>query len=309
MTRVLFIFLDGVGLGEDDPEVNPFARASMPAIEGILDGRRLLADVPPLETKKATFLGVDARLGLDGHPQSASGQATLLTGINVPAEIDGHYGPKPNPPIAEILRTDNLFMQIHKRGANAALLNAYPPRYFDAVNSGHRLYSAIPLAVTAAGLDLMTSDDLNAGRALSVDFTGKGWAEQPGFPPAPIYTPGEAGNLLADLSQGYDLAWFDFWPSDYTGHRGTMEQAVKLLESLDAVFDGLLRSWENRQDLIVVTSDHGNMEDLSHRGHTDNPVPALLIGPSHLRRNFAKSLVDLTNFAPAVLRTIFGDES
>ena len=28
--RLLFLFLDGVGLGVDDPEINPFSRANTP---------------------------------------------------------------------------------------------------------------------------------------------------------------------------------------------------------------------------------------------------------------------------------------
>jgi 2,3-bisphosphoglycerate-independent phosphoglycerate mutase len=308
VSRVLFLFLDGIGLGEPDPKTNPLVKASMPTIEGLLMGKRLVAGVAPLWGPDATLLAVDAQMGVPKTPQSASSQASLLTGRNVQAEIGGHYGPKPNQAIAEILRRDNLFIQIKARGGSAALLNAYPPGYFQAIDSGRRLYSAIPLAVTAAGLTLMSSDDLEAGRALSADFTGAGWAAQPNFPPAPVYQPEAAGRLLAQLSSGYDLSWFDYWASDYAGHRQDSDAAISLMESFDGVVAGLLDAWAGRHDLIVLTSDHGNMEDLSARGHTLNPVPALLIGPEDLRRRFAKDLTDLTGFAPAVLGTIFGAE-
>ncbi|NIS80408.1 MAG: hypothetical protein GTO14_09425 [Anaerolineales bacterium] len=152
----------------------------------------------------------------------------------------------------------------------------------------------------------MTAEDLQEGRAIAADFTGAGWVAQPDFPPAPVYPPAEAGALLAELSQAYELTWFDFWPTDYAGHRATLDQAIHLLESLDAVLDGLIAAWEFREDLIVLTSDHGNLEDLSVRGHTRNPVPALLIGPTRLRQQFAYGMQDLTDIAPAVLRTIFG---
>ncbi len=309
MARVLFLFLDGVGLGPDDPETNPFAAAEMPTLHRLLGGRRLLAESAPFEGEQATLLAVDACLGVEGLPQSATGQAALLTGRNVPAEIGGHYGPKPNQAVAEVLRQGNLFMEVVRRGGKATLLNAYPPRYFEAIESGRRLYSSIPLAATLAGLDLKTAEDLQARRAISADFTGRGWVAQPGFPPAPVHTPQEAGALVARLSLDYDLTWFDFWPSDYVGHRRDMAQALALLENFDAVLAGLVEAWQGRQDLIVVTADHGNMEDLSQRGHTLNPVPALLIGPLDLRRDFARDLKDLTDFAPAVLRAIFGQAS
>lgn len=304
MSRVLLVFLDGVGLGDDNPTRNPFAAANTPVISRLLAGRKLVLSAAPFEGEQASLLAVDACLGIEGNPQSASGQATLLTGRNIPAELGSHYGPKPNAGIAAILQGDNLFMQVARLGRSSALLNAYPPRYFEAINMRRRLYSAIPLAAVAAGMHLMTAEDLQAGRALSADFTGQGWVAQKGFPPAAVYTPAEAGRILARLSSGYDLAWFDFWPSDYMGHKGDLRQAVALVETLDAVLGGLVEEWGERQDLVVLTSDHGNLEDLAARGHTRNRVPALLIGPTKIRKAFAAGLSNLTQFSPAVLRTL-----
>ncbi len=305
MRRLFLLFLDGVGLGEADPRRNPFAAAATPSLSGLLGGRKLLAASAPFDGALATLRAIDACLGVAGLPQSASGQAALLTGRNVPAEIGGHYGPKPNPPIAAILQEDSLFQEVVRRGGGAALLNAYPPRYYEAIDRGRRLYSAIPMAVAAAGLPLMTSEDLQAGRAFSADFTGMGWREQPGFPPAPVYSPDEAGRLLAEVAADYALSWFDYWPTDYAGHRGTLDEAVGLLENLDAVIGGLVAAWDYTEDLIVITSDHGNLEDLSARGHTRAPVPALAIGPVGLRRRFVAGLRDLTGIAPAVVQCLF----
>ncbi len=308
MTRVLLLFLDGVGLGSADPAVNPFVAARMPALTSLLGGGQLVQGQAPYEGPQATLLAIDACLGVANTPQSATGQAALLTGRNVPAEVGEHYGPKPNPAVASILRQGNLFAEVVSRGGSAALLNAYPPRYFEAIDSGRRMYSAIPLAVDTAGLELMTDVDLREGRALSVDFTGEGWAAQPGFPAAPVYTAIQAGKLLAEMSARYDLSWFDYWLSDFAGHRGEMGPAIELLERFDRVLGSLVEAWQGRPDLIVITSDHGNLEDLARKGHTVNPVPALLIGPQALRRSFATGLRDLTSFAPAVLRTLFGPD-
>ena len=306
LARVLFLFLDGVGLGPDDPQVNPFAAANLPNFSELLNGRRLVAGSAPWDGDRASLRAVDALLGVDGSPQSATGQAALLTGRNVPALVGEHYGPKPNQAVAGIVRADNLFKQVVQRGGSAALLNGYPPRYFQSIESGHRLYSSIPLAATAAGLELKSVEDMQAGRAMAADFTGAGWAAQPGFPAAPIYSPEQAGHQLAVLAQRYDLAWFDYWVSDLVGHRGELADAVTMLENLDAVIGGLARSWGDRGDLIVISSDHGNLEDLSRRGHTRNPVPALLIGRREERLAFAATLQDLTSFAPAILALIFG---
>lgn len=297
---VFFLFLDGVGLGADDPAVNPLARAEMPNLQGLLGGRRLTASAAPCENGRATLLALDANLGVPGLPQSATGQAVLLTGENVPAALGHHYGPKPNPAVTEHLKNGTLFSRMKAGGKRAALLNAYPPRYFHGIQSGRRMYSAIPLAVTHAGIPLHTAEDLYAGRALSADFTGAGWRERLGHADAPVLTPNQAGAKMAALAGELDFAMFEYWPSDYAGHGQNMNAAVGLLTALDAVLGGLLEAWDDNGGLILITSDHGNIEDLSTRRHTANAVPCLLIGPLEARRGFAEGLVDLTGIAAGI---------
>jgi hypothetical protein len=297
--RLLFIFLDGVGLGADEPETNPLARAHMPTLSNVLSGRKLLAGAAPAETERATLLSIDANLGVPGLPQSATGQATLLTGVNVAAEIGEHYGPKPNAAVARVISRGSVFSRLAQAGKRAALLNAYPPRYFRAVDSGQRLYSSIPLAVTGAGIRLFDHEDLFAHRALSADLTGEAWISMLGFPGAPVLEPTQTGELMAALAAQYDFSMFEYWSTDYAGHKQDMPWAVRQLETLDLVLAGLLKRVEQDQ-VILLSSDHGNMEDLTTRRHTNAPVPALIIGESIARRSFAAGLRDLTGIAPAI---------
>jgi hypothetical protein len=104
-----------------------------------------------------------------------------------------------------------LFSRFAKEGRKAALLNAYPPRYFDGIDSGKRLYSSIPSAVTNAGFPLFRHEDLLAGRALSADFTGEGWRTMLGFKDAPVMGANEAGQKLASLAKEYDFCLFEYW--------------------------------------------------------------------------------------------------
>jgi hypothetical protein len=300
--HTLFLFLDGVGLGADDADVNPLARAALPTVRSLLDGHAPTASAAPFHNARATLLGLDACLGVNGLPQSATGQAALLTGRNVPALVGEHYGPKPNPPVAAVIREDNLFKRLAAAGRTAALLNAYPPRYFHGIESGRRLYSSIPLAVTSAGLPLFTIDDLYAGCALPVDFTGQGWRSMLGYTDTPLFAPEEAGRKLRELALGYDFSMFEYWPSDYAGHGQDMAKAVELLDTLDPVIGGLA---EGEGDLLtVITSDHGNLEDLGTRRHTANPSLCLLLGPEQARRKFAEGLADLAGITPAILRSV-----
>jgi hypothetical protein len=255
---------------------------------------------------EATLLAIDPGVGVRGLPQSATGQAILLTGKNIPAELGYHYGPKPNPEVAAHLSDGTLFSRFATAGRKAALLNAYPPRYFHGIDSGKHLYSSIPLALTNAGLSLFDHNDFFAGRALSADFTGEGWRTMLGFPDAPVMDPPRAGRKLASLAREYDFALFEYWASDYAGHKQQMETAINLMEIFDGVLGGLM---EERDDetLILVTSDHGNMEDLSTRKHTDANVPALVIGNKKAREEFTGGMTDLTHIAPAIWKTVMRD--
>jgi len=299
--HILFLFLDGVGLGQPDFEHNPFVTAEIPTLTRLLNGQRPLADTPRTESERAVFIPTDAALGVPGVPQSATGQATIVTGLNVPELTGGHWGPKPHPGIVEVIQRESLFIKLKQRGLEAALLNAYPQPYFDNITSGRRNYSAIPLAVVAGGYALLTSEDMHKGRAFSVDFTGEGWRRDLD-PDAPLYSAREAGHKLAEVAQTRSFSFFDHWATDYAGHRSDLAEARHLLENFDAVLGGLLEVWDDEAGLIVITSDHGNLEDLSHKHHTLNRVPTLVVGQA--RREFADGLTDLTHFAPAVLKAL-----
>jgi len=301
--RVLFIFLDGIGLGANDPETNPLARAKMPNLNALLDGRSLLKESAPFVGDNATLLAVDPAVGVDGLPQSATGQAMLLTGVNVSAEIGYHYGPKPNPEVAAYLNGGTLFSRCADNGKKAALLNAYPPRYFHGIDSGKRIYSSIPMAVTKAGIELFKQEDLFAGHALSADFTGEGWRNMLGLPETPVMTPQEAGRKLALLAMKYDFSLFEYWASDYAGHKQQMDTAIGLMESFDGVLGGVVEEMGDEL-LVIVTSDHGNMEDLSTRRHTNANVPALVIGEKTAREKFTKGMTEITHIAPAIWKTV-----
>ena len=171
---VHIFFMDGVGLGGPDPEVNPFVTARLPRLAELLGKEWYVQGNGPIHRERATLVPTDANMSMPDRPQSATGQATILTGRNVAQLVGQHYGPKPNKPVAELIRQGTLFHEVVSAGGRAALLTPYPQGYFDAIQSGKRLYSAVPLAATSAGLQLMTADDLKNGRAISPGFGGQG---------------------------------------------------------------------------------------------------------------------------------------
>jgi len=300
--RVLLIFLDGIGLGEDDPAVNPFAAAHLPTLTALAGGQRWLRGAVRHDNGRACFVPTDARLGVPGRPQSATGQAAMLTGRNVPAEIGEHYGPRPNPAVRAIIDEDNLFRRVVAAGRSAALLDAYPPRFHDHIARGKRLPSAIQQAVLSAGLPLFTEREIYSGEGLSPDWIGEGWRTELGYRDTPLYSRAEAGQRLAKLAAGYSFSMFSTWITDTIGHRGPLERGVAYLELFDAVLASLVDAWDDEAGLIIVTSDHGNLEDLSTRHHTENDVPTLVIGAA--RHVFAEGLRDLSDITPGILRVL-----
>ncbi len=319
--KLLFIFLDGVGLGADNPEINPFARSYMPNLEDLLGGSKMTAngyhpgegsDFYLINTVIASLLSLDACLGIDGLPQSASGQASLFTGVNVPARLGRHEGPKPTPAIVELIQRGSLLTELQQRDKTVSFLNAYPPRYFASIETGYRIPGVISLTAQIAGIPLRTTTDLYHGNALSADFTAEGWRDRLGYPDIPILTPVQAGERLSQLADQSNLTIFEYWLTDYAGHHQDMQSAGTLLETLDTVLGSLVRTWDG-DGLILLTSDHGNLEDLSTRHHTRNAVPLLLIGSAEMRALFIQQLnetrlsrpnFDLTDIAPAILKFI-----
>ena len=277
---VHIFFLDGVGLGGANPDINPFVTARLPHLSNLLGEGWYLAR-RPIYTERASLVPTDANLNMPHKPQSATGQATILTGRNVPQLVGEHYGPKPNPAVQAVIAQGTLFQEVVDVGGRAALITPYPQGYFDAVARGKRLLSAVPLAATQAGLPLMTADDLRNGRAVSPGFSGQGWRDHLGYTDIPQLTLDEAGRQIVCIARTYQFSFFEHWPSDRAGHRGTLAEAAAHLETIDAVLGGLLDDWDDQNGLLILTSDHGNIEEKDQRQHTRNPVPTLLVGHNH----------------------------
>ncbi len=290
-------------MGGPDPASNPFVTADLPVLTQLL-GRDdwYLQGNGVVSSKRATLVPTDANLGVEGRPQSATGQATILTGRNVPQLIGEHYGPKPNAKVSEEIKQGTLFHEVVATGGSAALMTPYPQGYFDAVDSGKRLYSAVPLAVVSAGLPLFGEQELRQGQAVSPGFTGQGWRDFLDYDDMPVISLHDAGKRIAAIAREYDLSFFEHWPSDRSGHRGPLEDAAAHLEMIDTVIGGILESWDDTSGLLIITSDHGNIEEKDHRRHTRNPVPTILVGEQH--SDLALDIHDLADIAGVVRQKI-----
>jgi hypothetical protein len=298
--RILMVFVDGVGLGDPDPATNPLVRAETPTLHRLLGGP--LAGRAAVRTAEAVLVPLDAQLGVPGLPQSGTGQVAILTGENAPALVGRHVTAYPTQALRTLLEERGLFIQLKRQGVGAALANAYAPEYFAAVAQRRLRHAAITLNALQAGVRLRGVDDLRAGQAVHHDLTNarlRDWGH-----PVPLIAPEDAGRHLAGIAAGQPFTLFEFFLTDLAGH-GRVGDPVGVVERFDRFLGAAIAAIDPDDVLVLVTSDHGNVEDERTDGHTHNPVPAILVGSG--RDRMAERLRDLTDVAPACLDLLGGE--
>ncbi len=289
---VLFVFLDGVGIGSSDPDRNPFLQAHLPGLESLLGGRMPTLYEPSVEGPSVRAIPLDANLDMEGIPQSGTGQISLMTGENAAVAFGRHFGPWAPVRLRPLLNGRNLLSRALEAGHSAAFANAYPERYLE--RHGSRFPAALPLAASAAGLMDRHAAELASGDAVSSEIVNGGWRDELGHSDVPVITPGEAGANLARIAASVDFTFYAHYTTDYAGHKESAHEAIAALERVDqflsAVVDALPEG-----DSLVVASDHGNLEDLTG-GHTRNPVLGLLAGAAAKADTLPSSILDVAPF-------------
>lgn len=297
--RALLLFLDGIGVGLPDVRRNPVAAARLPVLDALLGGREPLLGSAH-SAGRASFRAVDACLGVAGLPQSGTGQTSLLAGVNGAAVLGRHFGPWVHTELREILASENLLSRARRAGRLAAFANAYPSAYLsDTSGRSLRRPAAPPFAARAAGVLTRDERDLRAGNAVASEIEHGAWRDRLD-PHLPLITPAGAGEVLARIASGSHVTLFAHYATDTVGHSRDHPGAVAALERVDAFLGGLVRSIPDDL-LLVVTSDHGNIEDVQ-AAHTTNPVPLIALGPG------AGVLIadadDIATVTPALLRLL-----
>jgi hypothetical protein len=296
--RVLLIFLDGFGLGPADPEINPLVRFPGTFFPSLLGGP-LSLDLPLMRTDRIYFSPVDATLGVAGLPQSATGQTSLFTGINASKIMGRHVQAFPGPQLTAIIGESGIMSHLKKQGFAVTSANMYTPNYMDQIAARKRRHSATTLLILAAGERLRTLSDMHAGRAIYQDITNQMLPEF-GIE-APLVSAAEAGRRLVNIAIDHHFTLFEYFQTDRWGHKQNWQKAEAVLRVLDEFLCAVYQA-ASSELLVVVTSDHGNFEDLSIKTHTLNPVPGLMFGPQ--ASTVGESVSDLTGFAPAMISYI-----
>lgn len=300
---VLFLFLDGVGLGEADPRRNPFASLRLPSFEALAGGQPWTDEAAAVAAEDHVVRPIDATLGVEGLPQSGTGQATLFTGVNCAALAGRHYGPYPHSRTRAAIAESNVFRQVSQvfpaAPEPAVFLNAYPPRFFTVARQRDR-WTVTTRACLDAGLRIRTAEDLAAGRALTAELTGQAWRDQLHLP-VPLLSEEEAGARFARVGARHRFTLFEYFLTDKAGHSQSATKAADVLLALDRFLAGVRAHFDPERSLLVVTSDHGNLEDLSTKSHTSNPVPLIAYGRGAERFGAVEALTGVT---PAIVNLL-----
>src|SRR5215211_5758369 len=201
---VLLIFVDGLGIGTRGPHNPLHLLGDEAAPLAVFEGEE------PRLPSGGMLARTDARLGVEGRPQSASGQTTILTGVNAPAALGYHKQGFPNERMREMIREHSVFLRLARLGVGPNLFaNAYASRFFAA---RPRWVSATTVAVEAAGLPFRTVEDVQAGRALYHDFTNR--ALQALGEEVALRTPEEAADVLAPLADAHGFTLYEHFIAD-----------------------------------------------------------------------------------------------
>jgi len=298
---VLLFFIDGLGIGK---------RGEMNPLDGLEEAEPLAVfqDEEPNIIHDGILIRTDACLGVEGRPQSASGQTTILTGVNAPKILGYHKQGFPNEALREVLKEHSIFLQLKSLGIEPnTFANAYTPVFFqENPDLSQTLFSkkiefyrrkgwvsATTTAVAATGLQFRALADIRGGFALYQDFTNQVLIER-GFD-IETRTAEEAAKILAKIVGQNRFTLYEYFITDKTGHDQDFEKAKKVLKNLALLIRSLLNEIRLSETTVIITSDHGNIEDLSTRNHTLNLVPTIAWGRGkNLAAENIKSLADIT---------------
>ena len=278
--KVIYLFIDGVGLTKPSAD-NPLNAEVCPTIARLFDRHA-----------KA----IDACLGVEGLPQSATGQATMFTGVNCSAAMGRHCEGFPPAPLRTIIEESNLFLSLKARGKVVRFADAY---LVDDVADlvARRFKSVTTVMALTTPETISTIRDLARDEAVVQDLTRE--TIQDRYPDVPTITPARAAEHLFTIARDADFTLFEFFQTDVAGHSMDYQRACSVLRLYDQFLAALLRYCEAAKITLVMTADHGNIEAMSERGHTRNPVPFVAYGP---KEEFLRERVaSLTDVTPALL--------
>jgi hypothetical protein len=253
---------------------------------------------------KDNSIPIDACLGVEGLPQSATGQTALFTGYNGADIMGEHMAGFPGPLLRDAIRDRNIFSSLELANYTVTFANAYV-RYSIAELRKTRFRSVTTIMTEGIFGAVRRKADLIDHYAVYHDITRKslqggdvgiGRQKFKMEPPIPdVITPEQGALDLLKVSAPYDFTLFEYFMTDKVGHGGDISEIKAVLEDIDR-FVCALQDNMCRDTILVISSDHGNIEDPTTKKHTYNPVPFLVYGKNAPGNLKLESLLDVHSF-------------
>lgn len=294
------IFIDGVGIGKEDYQYNPFFKYGFKTFEKFFGHIPSLSN-PELQIDSRYLFSVDACLGIDGLPQSGTGQTSIFCGVNAPKILGMHFGPYPHSLLLSVLTKKNIFKFFLDAGLKAFFVNAYPKIFFEYINSGKKRLSATSLMCMLNGMRLNKASDVWKGKALTAEITNHRWNTKLGYK-IPIISPEIAAKRLLRIAAHYDFTLYEYFLTDHLGHGRYQEDFLNILKDLDDFLYHIFSELNNHTTTLIICSDHGNFEDLSVKAHTFNP--ALMITAGKGANKIFRRVKNLTQIKDAIISLV-----
>ncbi len=284
--KMIMVFIDGLGIGSDNAS-NPFMAADIPYWHTLVDN--------------FGYLPADAQLGVAGLPQSATGQTSIYTGENAPKAMGRHFSTRPTDTLVRLIEQKNIFTALQKRGYTVTFANIYTEEYLEQMKKKPKCIfkpSVTTLMNMTAGIPFRVIEDYRKGCGVYHDITGEALRER-GYD-VPVISAEAAAENLFRISRSCDFTLFEFFVSDLAGHSKAMGKAVEILERMDRFIGHLLQMMNLNEEVLVIVSDHGNIEDLSISTHTMNPVPVFFV--TRIEEARKVKILDITDIFSSVLQ-------
>lgn len=292
------IFIDGMGIGKKDFEFNPFFKYGFETFE------KIFGEIPHLESQYLNKDGVylfpaDARLGVEGLPQSGTGQVSIFCGMNAPKFVGKHFGPFPYSTTIPIIEKENIFKAYKDSDKKVSFVNAFPKVFFDYLKSGKTRLSVTSLSCRLTGIKLNTIKEIRRKTALTAEITNERWNRKLNYQ-LKIISPEIAARRLLKVAAKNDFTLYEFFLTDHLGHGRIADEFETIYNNLDKFLFSILTEHNSDELTLVICSDHGNIEDLSVKTHTLNP--ALMITAGKNAKQLAESIKDLSDIKPSIIK-------
>ncbi|MBN1897248.1 MAG: hypothetical protein JW827_00590 [Spirochaetes bacterium] len=305
--KLILIFIDGIGIGQKN-KTNPFL------LQKSLYLSHFKSEFKTKWKRSEGFIvySLDPMLGVSGIPQSASGQSSIFTGINVARLLQGHLTGFPNKRLRALLMKKNLFLELEAMGRKVKFINAYP-LFAEKLNKQHLLidengnfiikenqegFAKILKRISVTTVLAMSIkqkffglEDLKEKKSIFHDLTNQYLIRQ-GLD-VPPFTPKIAAHIMVDNLKRFDVLLYEYFLTDKIGHLFLEKESLLIVKILDEFITELVNLTNGRDVHILIFSDHGNFEDQSVKTHTKNNIPFVHIGKNTEVNDEIQNITDI----------------